>query len=461
MTIVTEERTETKRREKYFFPYQVRYLQDTSRFKIVEKSRRIGFTYVEAYDDVRDAVKTPKLPTWFSSADESAAREYIMICEQWAKIFNVVAQNMDEMILDEEHDVKAFVLEFRNGSRIHALRSNPRAFRSKGGKVILDEFAYHDDQEALWRAARPSITWGYPIRILSTHNGKGCRYYRMLDEARAKLMKGEKTAWSIHSVTLQQAVDEGLADKIIGRSLTPAERQAWIDEVHDTCLDEETWLQEFCCLPVDEATAFLTYDLIATIEDELAGDPTRYTHGPVYVGIDIARRRDLFVIWVLEQVGDVYWTREVVALKGASFSAQDAELERILHDYPTIQQVCMDQTGMGEKPVEDAQRRYGSYKIEGVLITGPVKQALAFGFKRVIEDRQFRAPKDPAIRDAFHSVKKVTTIAGNVRFDGERTDQGHADRFFAAALAVHAAEPSADEPRIRTIRSAGSLTGVA
>ena len=247
MNIVTEERTENKRREKYFLPYQVRYLQDTSRFKIVEKSRRIGFTYVEAYDDVRDAVKTPKLPTWFSSADESAAREYIMICEQWAKVFNVVAQNMGEMVMDEKHDVKAFVLEFRNGSRIHALRSNPRAFRSKGGKVILDEFAYHDDQEALWRAARPSITWGYPIRILSTHNGKGCRYYRMLDEARAKLMKGEKTAWSIHRVTLQQAVDEGLADKIMGRSLTPAERQAWIDEV-----------QEFCCLPVDEATAFLT-----------------------------------------------------------------------------------------------------------------------------------------------------------------------------------------------------------
>ena len=30
---------------------------------------------------------------------------------------------------------------------------------------------------------------------------------------------------------------------------------------------------------------------------------------------------------------------------------------------------CMDQTGMGEKPVEDAQNRHSSNRVEGVLFS--------------------------------------------------------------------------------------------
>jgi len=438
MTIITEEHTERTRREKYFLPYQTRYLQDPSRFKIVEKSRRIGFTFVQAYEDVRDCVRTKGYPVWFSSADESAAKEFILYCEQWAKVFDVVAKNLGEQVIDEKNGAKALVLELLSGSRIHAMRSNPKGFRSKGGKVVLDEFAWHDDQDALWKASRPTITWGYPIRILSTHNGKGCRYFRTLDDAKTKLAQGRTVPWSVHTVDIFQAVADGLADKILKRPLTESERQAWIEEQRETCLDEETWQQEFCCIPVDEATAFLTYDLIATVEDALAGDPSLYAGGDAYVGIDIGRRRDLFVIWVLERVGDVLWTREVVALKGASFAAQDAEMDRVMRSY-TVRRVCMDQTGMGEKPVEDAQARHGAYLVEGLVFTGAVKQDLANGLKRVFEDRQFRAPKNSDVRDDFHAVKKITTVAGNVRFDAERTEQGHADRMWSAALAVHAA----------------------
>ena len=73
----------------------------------------------------------------------------------------------------------------------------------------------------------------------------------------------------------------------------------------------------------------------------------------------------------------------------------------------------------------------------------PVKQELAFGLKKKMEDRQLRIPKAPEVRDDFHGVRKVTTVAGNIRFDAERTDEGsHSDRFFAAALAVHALDAS-------------------
>jgi phage FluMu gp28-like protein len=127
----------------YFLPYQVNYLQDQSRFKEVKKSRRTGFTYVQSYEDTRDAARQNNpLDVWFSSADESAAKEYILYVAQWARILNIAAQDLGETVISKNDDIKALTVQFATGRRINALSSNPKAFRSKGGKLVLDEFAH-------------------------------------------------------------------------------------------------------------------------------------------------------------------------------------------------------------------------------------------------------------------------------------------------------------------------------
>lgn len=235
---------------KYFLPYQQRWLNDNSKVKIWEKSRRIGATYVQSYEDVRDCVSKKVPSVWFSSADESAAKEYILYCEKWTKLFNIAAKPLGNIVIDSEKDIKAFVIEFSNGTKIHALSSNPKGFRSKGGKVILDEFAHHDSQDELWKAARPCVTWGFPLRILSTHNGKNCRYYKFIEQ----VIKG-KLKWSLHTTPIQLAVEEGLVDKIYGRKTTEEEKQNWIQEQREDCFDEYTWLQEYCCEAIDETSS--------------------------------------------------------------------------------------------------------------------------------------------------------------------------------------------------------------
>lgn len=427
--------------KKYFLPYQIRWLQDGSRRKLWEKSRRIGATYVQSFEDVRDCVANPGLPVWFSSADESAAKEYILYCEQWAKIYKKAGAilSIADEILDEKNDVRALVLRLKNGSRIHGLASNPKGFRSKGGKVVLDEFDWHKDQRAMYAAAKPCTTWGYDLRILSTYQSGNGLYVQFIRDAKKALADGQAPTFSLHTVDIFTAVADGLVDKIFGRKTTSAEREQWLAEEREACGDETIWLQEYCCIPADENDAFLTWDLIRPCEHEQAGRPELAGDGPFFVGMDIGRRRDLTVIWVVEQVGDVFWTREVVPMKGASFAAQDEELARVFDRYRP-KRLCMDQTGMGEKPVEDAQRRYGSYVVEGVSFTSTVKQELAFGLRRRFEDKQIRLPIDQTIRRAHHTVKKTVTAAGNVRFDADRTDMGHADEFWAHALAVHAGE---------------------
>ncbi len=418
---------------KYFLPYQARWIADTSRMKIWEKSRRIGATYAQSYEDVVDASRAEgAVDVWFSSADESAAKEYILYCGLWTRLYQIAAEDLGEVVIDRDDDIKARVIQFANGKRIHGLSSNPKAFRSKGGKLVLDEFAFHAQPEELWKAAVPIITWGYPVRVLSTYNGKGNRYYRMVEDAK----KGN--AWSLHTTTIEDAVRQGLVDKIMGRPASAEERAAWLAQQRDAAGDEETWQQEYMCQPVDEATAWLTWELITAVEHPDAGRPELYAGGDCYVGMDIGRRRDLTVIWVLERVGDVLWTREAVRMKGATFAEQDAELDRVFATY-RVRRCCIDQTGIGEKPVEDAKKRHGAYVVEGVLFTGPVKQDLATGGKQAFEDRAVRIPSDRAIRESHHAVRKMTTVAGNPRFDADRSEVGHADEFWAHMLALHAA----------------------
>ena len=201
--------------------------------------------------------------------------------------------------------------------------------------------------------------------------------------------------------------------------------------------DPDAWAQEYELEWLDGASAWLPYDLLAGVEDKRAGDPQGFAGGPAFIGNDIAARRDLWVAWVWERVGDVLWTREVRTLRRASFAAQAAALDELVERYRPVR-IVMDQTGMGEAPTEAAKRRHGQRRVEGVLFTADRKQSLATLLKQHAEDRKMRIPVDAAVRADLHSLRRVTTPAGNVRFDvhggSEGAGGGHADRAWAAAL---------------------------
>ena len=421
--------------KQHFLPYQVRYLKDKSRIKIVEKSRRVGFTYVQSYEDVDDCVMKRVPQVWFSSADESAAKEYIEYCALWAKVFNLAVSSIDEEYVDEKKDITAYVIRFKNGTKITGLSSNPKKFRSKGGKVVLDEYAWHEDDKALWDAARPAITWGFPLRILSTHNGKSCKYYHFLED-----VKSEKLNWSLHSVPIQKAVAEGLADKILGRKLTDEEREEWIEEERKNCGDHETWLQEYCCIPVDGQSAFLPYDLIRTCEVPAIEilKPIEEIKGDLFIGYDVARKKDLSVCWALERTDRFLITRFFDVMKKTKFSVQREYLEHVFK-HRSVMRGCLDASGLGMQLAEEIQETFGKYRVEDITFTARIKEEMAYGIKSKMEDRELLIPSDFDVREDLHSIKKITTSSGHIRFDvKDSKTNGHGDRFWAMALAKHA-----------------------
>jgi phage FluMu gp28-like protein len=434
--------------ESYFFKYQLDYLADRSRIKLLEKSRRIGGSYMQAFEDVEDIVTrreyTPGRPVeriYFASKDELAGREYIEYCYKWAKIFNIAAKELGTEIVDEKTGAKASVIEFSNGGKIYALSSSPTAFNSKGGKIVWDEAALHKDQRQMWAGAKPASLWGYPIRILSTHKGKKTLFYKFCED-----VKKGKLNWSHHIVTLPRAVNDGLADKILGRKLTAQERLDWVEQQRKDCNDDDIFNEDFLCLPVDSTTAYFSYELIESCTRDkilLPFEELKNCKGPLYAGWDIARYRDMSVVIVLEKSAVQYIVRHIRIMDKTPTPLQKNIADEFLR-LPNLMRMCLDQTGMGIPITEDMQKSHGVYRAEGVTFTNQVKEVLATSLKNAFEDIAVIVPDDYVLKESMHSIQKIVTAAGNTRYDADRTDQtGHADMFWALALAYHAAvDPS-------------------
>lgn len=421
-----------------FMPYQRAWIEDKSRFKIGMFSRQTGKTFStggECADDCFSAWAEDRRTRWviLSRGERQAAEMMTEVIKPFTKayyeVYNTLLKGGEPRFEETEFRApqekgpdavyKALEVGFPNGSRITALPANPDTARGFSANVILDEFAFHAKSREIWAALFPVISKGQQkLRVISTPNGKGNKFY--------ELMTAEDSVWSRHTVDIYEAVRQGLDRDI--------------DMLRKGMADEDAWAQEYELKWLDEASSWLDYDLISSVENEDAGRPELYQGGPCFVGVDIAARNDLFVIWVKELVGDVLWTREIIARRRISFAEQDALLDAVMRRYRVVR-VGMDQTGMGEKPVEDAKRRHGDLRVEGVLFSAASKLDLATKMKERFQDRGERIPAgDPVLRADLHSIKSHVGVTGTRRLIADGDSDGHADRFWAGALATSAAD---------------------
>jgi phage FluMu gp28-like protein len=403
------------------YPFQQRWFLDRARFKLGKFARQTGKTFtttLECVDDTFEQIVAGRRGRWviLSRGERQAKEAMDEGVKRHARAYGLAFAELDsEWEGATGARYRALEVEFPGGSKITALPANPDTARGFSANVFLDEFAFHKDSAAIWKALFPVVSAGFKLRVTSTPNGKGNKFY--------ELATADDATWSRHRVDIYQAVADGLPRDI--------------EELRAGLADEDAWAQEYELRWLDEASAWLPYDLITSVEDEKAGRPDLYEGGVCFVGRDIGRRNDLHVIWVWEQIGDVLWERERVEQKRATFAEMDEAFDDVMRRY-RVARACVDQTGMGEKVVEDAQRRYGS-RVEGVLFTGPNKLIMATAGKERFEDRTVRISMgDPKLRADLHKLRKVASATGAPRFVAERDDD-HADRTWAAFLGIHAA----------------------
>src|SRR5687768_10601577 len=149
----------------FLLPYQLRWIEDSSALRIMEKGRQIGITTADALDSVcKAAAEDGGLDVWVASRDLLTARDYVRKCKRWAQRLQKAAVERWE-IVNEAKDLGAFTLRFKSGNCIYSLSSSPDAWVGKTGHIKLDEFAVHSTQRDLYAIAKPCTTWGGQLSI--------------------------------------------------------------------------------------------------------------------------------------------------------------------------------------------------------------------------------------------------------------------------------------------------------
>lgn len=398
-------------------PYQQAWVADEAQVKVAEKGRRTGLTWAEAADDVLIASREGGSKVFYISATEDMAREYIEACAMWTRAFQQAANHMGEGLYDDGEDedgkrrlIKTFEIDFaRSGNRIVALSSRPKNLRGKQGVIVVDEAAFHEDMDAMMKAAMAMTIWGDKIRIISTHNGAGSAFNALIQDIRGGKM-GDASVASVHRIPFMDAVKQGLYHRVCMRT-----GKVWTQEGEDDfvkrtyAIYRDHYAEELDAVPDASSGAYLSLALIAErMVPAWPADP----EGPVIVrgkwddafaylpedvrkfaikgwiteqldphlaklnklrrhvfGEDFARNRDQAVTTILEEDTDLtHRPRLTFELSNCPFSSQEQILEHVIRALPRFRGGAMDATGNGAALAEAMAQKFGVEMIEQVKL---------------------------------------------------------------------------------------------
>lgn len=406
--------------------YQRRDVESAARFTWSCWSRQIGKSFTKSLRRILRGLMRRRNQV-FLSAGERQSRELMLKARQHCEALQIAT----EFLTGESGRGAAFRhLEIRlpNGVRVIGLPANPMTARGFTGDVFLDEFAMHREDREIWAAVFPTVLRGEgELDVASTPKGMG----NVFSDLRGNREFEHST------VTLYEAIAQGLD--------LDAER------IRRSMGDDALFRQEFLCEFLDEAGSFLTYEQIAPCEDAAVSKKPAWERlddreTVAFVGVDVGRRRDLTVMWVLAREADGRLaTLGVIEMRNEPFRRQYEMLKRLLASRG-VRRCCVDASGVGGAMAEAAQEDFGESRVEALVFSCRVKDSLATRLKRAIEDRAVRLPADESIRNDLHSVRWDVTAGEAGRFVVSAGGDSHADRFWALALAIRAAEGAVGRP---------------
>lgn len=418
--------------------YQWRALAQKDRFCWHCWSRQSGKSFTFALKRIKRGIQRRR-DQFFLSAGERQSAE---LMDKATAILRFLHIHHVKTAKDVFEGIQYRRLEIRIpsiGIKIMGLPANPDTIRGFSGDVFLDEFAMHTHDREIWAGILPAVMrCDGEVDVCSTP--KGCN--NMFHALRDNKMFAHDT------LTIDDAVAQGL--------------QVNREDIRLAIGDDMLYRQEMLCEFLDETEAFLPHSLIASCEDgalvrDLDIKAVYNCTTDIYVGVDVGRKYDLTVISPFRMVGRHLQSMGLLELFNVPFEEQRNTIERVLRG-PTVRKCCIDATGMGMQLAEQLQTSFGG-RVEPCVFTHGFKEEAACGLRAEMEAGRLSIPNDVKIHNDFHGVRRSVTSAGNVRLNAMREDGSHSDRFWAAALAVHAAGNRNSMPflsrRGESIRSAG------
>ena len=404
--------------------WQKTFIEDESQFKLVAAGRQSGKSYGLGLEAVLDKIRKKGLAVMLSRGERQSV-ELMEKIKMHTHAMGVAVKDATDFFRDTS--ILQHTATFGNGSRIIALPANPDTARGYSGDAYLDEFGLHKDSREIWASLVPSATRGYKVRVASTFKGVENKFYELAkalglhEGVRPATQPVTANGWSGHWVDIYMVREQGAP-------VDPATLRQAID-------DEEVWLQEFCNVPMSGAESFIPLELVLGCEsDEAKLDWDGRPREGLFAGFDVGRKKDRSVIVILESLADLLVTRGVIWMERTPFAEQLKVAREVAG---AVERFSVDATGIGAMLAEELHREFPA--VEPVEFTAPVKERMAVEAKRRFEERTLRIPASSRLRRACSAVKRYMGPTGVMRFDAARTEQGHADEFWALALGIAAA----------------------
>jgi phage FluMu gp28-like protein len=412
--------------------YQLEYIFADSRRMVWVKSRQIGGSFAVACKLVARALSGRRQVVISASGDQA---EEVMskvndVLEALTKVF-------DQEFINRKAANNTTMVTLFNGVRITARPANHRTARGFTGDVIWDEAGVTPFDALIFKALAPVAARGdFQLDLIGTPFGADGVFYEAAEGQFKEQYKQLRT-------TLQDAIADGapLNEADLRGQYTP-----------------EDFDQEFGCSFLESGGGyFLRASLQAAVAlgvDILEGRRRVLPPPERFIGIDVGRKRDVTAICIGEKGSDglVRQIAPVETLVRMPFPEQLRRFEELIRDHkPT--RVLVDEGGMGGPLVEELQLRFPGIVI-GVQFGGNElsvdgsknnKRTMVEHARKQLDRRALALhPDDADTAKEMRLIRRNFTRSGNIVFDAERNEDGHADRATALIMMTWAATGERD-----------------
>lgn len=450
-------------------PWQEDFILSAKQFKSIVKSRRTGFSFVTALNALSKAMDPArqKFTMQFVSYNESDALEKIRYAKEFYESIPKWARK--PIITENKSELEFLDTNGKTTSRLISMPCRPP--RGKGGSISLDEFGIFlpNMSKQVYTAALYVISRGGTIEVGSTPLGCIGRFYEICtDRKKYPAYERFEVPWWFSTglctdvaTAVREAPSMNTAERV-EKFATETLKEIFLNDVL------EDFQQECECLFIDSAESYITLEeiyantpgmneeyeysekdfesgesesfygnelKIKTTVDAMVTEPYEPdTDGVLYLGYDIAKKRDATSIFLLGLLPDgkkkVYGYEE---LRAKDFEYQINCIRALMNQLP-IRRLCLDSTGMGAPIFERLQKEFGA-KVEGIDFNVNNKEVMAQNIKIGLQRKEFILPNDKNLQHQIHSIRRIPTTGGHFRYDADRDENGHADSFWSFALA--------------------------